>query len=287
MERRFGHPQEPLTFRGNRPESSGLAARSHEGFRLASKMRRPFDIRAHVQRGRDSGNLTFHRIPGADSMSKSKVLLIEDDNLLRMGLKSMIDLRGEYVVGSDVATGREAIQSFHQNRADIVLLDLRLPDMPGTEVLKRLREMDKQTKIIVLTACDSDEMLFETLEFGTNAYVLKGENPDELFLAIKYALNDDLFISPRLARTIVKDYLFATRQRKGFPTLQGLTARELEVVKLILDGRKSREIADLLSISIKTVDKHRSNILQKIGMHNFNELRHGGLYFLDFPKQAD
>ena len=130
-------------------------------------------------------------------------------------------------------------------------------------------------------------MLFETLEFGTNAYVLKGENPDELFLAIKYALNDDLFISPRLARTIVKDYLFATRQRKGFPTLQGLTARELEVVKLILDGRKSREIADLLSISIKTVDKHRSNILQKIGMHNFNELRHGGLYFLDFPKQAD
>jgi DNA-binding NarL/FixJ family response regulator len=219
-------------------------------------------------------------------MPKSKVLLIEDDNLLRMGLKSMIDMKGEYVVGSDVGTGREGIQSFNHNHADVVLLDLRLPDMPGTEVLKKLREKDKRVKIVVLTACDSDEMLFETLEYGTNAYVLKGENPDELFLAMKYALNDDLFISPRLAKTIVKDYLYATRQRKGFPTLQGLTPRELEVVKLIFDGNKSREIADMLGISIKTVDKHRSNILQKIGIHNFNELRQGGLYFLDFMNQT-
>jgi len=230
-----------------------------------------------------STNIIFQ---GRTIMSKSKVLLIEDDNLLRMGLKSMIDMKGDYVVGSDVATGREGIQAFNQHHADIVLLDLRLPDMPGTEVLKRLREKDKSVKIIVLTACDSDEMLFETLEYGTSAYVLKGENPDELFLAIKYALNDDLFISPKLAKTIVKDYLFATRQRKGFPTLQNLTPRELEVVKFIFDGRKSREIADILSISIKTVDKHRSNILQKIGIHNFNELRQGGLYLLDFMKQT-
>jgi len=215
-------------------------------------------------------------------MPKSKVLLVEDDNLLRLGLKSMINLRGEYVVGSDVSTGKEAIQSFNQNPSDIVLLDLRLPDMPGTEVLKRLREIDQKAKVIVLTACDNNEMLYETLEYGTNAYVLKGENPEELFLAIKYALNDDLFISPRLAKNIVKDYLFATRQRKGFPTLQNLTARQLQVVKLIFDGKKSKEIAELLSISIKTVDKHRSNILQKIGIHNFNELRQGGLYFLDF-----
>ena len=219
-------------------------------------------------------------------MSKSKVLLIEDDNLLRMGLKSMIDMKGDYIVGSDVATGREGIQAFNHHHADIVLLDLRLPDMPGTEVLRRLREKDKTVKIIVLTACDSDEMLFETLEYGTNAYVLKGENPDELFLAIKYALNDDLFISPKLAKTIVKDYLFATRQRKGFPTLQSLTPRELEIVRFIFDGKKSREISEILSISIKTVDKHRSNILKKIGIHNFNELRQGGLYLLDFMKQT-
>jgi len=215
-------------------------------------------------------------------MSKNRVLLVEDDNLLRMGLKSMIDLRGDYVVGSDVGTGKDAIQSFQQNPSDIVLLDLRLPDMPGTEVLKKLREINQTAKVIVLTACDNNEQLYETLEYGTNAYVLKGENPEELFLAMKYALNNDLFISPRLAKNIVKDYLVANRQRKRFPTLQSLTARELQVIKFIFDGKKSKEIAELLSVSIKTVDKHRSNILQKIGIHNFNELRHGSLYFLDF-----
>ncbi|NCC05585.1 MAG: LuxR family transcriptional regulator, partial [Proteobacteria bacterium] len=104
-------------------------------------------------------------------------------------------------------------------------------------------------------------------------------------MAIKYALNDEIFISPKLTKNIVKDYIIATRQRKGLSSLQKLTAREIEVVKLIFDGRKSREIAEILAISIKTVDKHRSNILQKIGIHTFNELRHGGIYFLDILNQ--
>jgi DNA-binding NarL/FixJ family response regulator len=214
-------------------------------------------------------------------MLKNKVLLVEDDNLLRMGIKSLISLQGDYVVASDVATGKEAIQSFTQSPSDIVLLDLRLPDMPGTEVLKKIRKMDKGTKIVILTSCNNNDMLYESLEHGTNAYVLKGENPEELLLAIKYALKDDIFISPKLAKNIVKDYLFATRQRKSSPKLHDLTAREIEIVKLIFDGKKSREIAQALSISVKTVDKHRSNILQKLGVHSFNELRQRGAYFLN------
>jgi DNA-binding NarL/FixJ family response regulator len=214
-------------------------------------------------------------------MLKNKVLLVEDDNLLRMGIKSLISLQGDYVVASDVATGKEAIQSFTQSPSDIVLLDLRLPDMPGTEVLKKIRKMDKGTKIVILTSCNNNDMLYESLEHGTNAYVLKGENPEELLLAIKYALKDDIFISPKLAKNIVKDYLFATRQRKSSPKLHDLTAREIEIVKLIFDGNKSREIAQALSISVKTVDKHRSNILQKLGVHSFNELRQRGAYFLN------
>lgn len=216
-------------------------------------------------------------------MQKNKVLLVEDDNLLRMGLKSLISLQGDYVVGSDVATGKEAILSFSQNPSDIVLLDLRLPDMPGTEVLRKIREIDKKAKIVILTSCNNNDMLYESLEHGTNAYVLKGENPEELLLAIKYALKDDIFISPKLAKNIVKDYLFATRQRKSSPKLHDLTNRELQIVEMIFDGKKSREIAQMLSISIKTVDKHRSNILQKLGVHSFNELRQRGAYFLNLP----
>lgn len=195
---------------------------------------------------------------------------------MRSGLKSMIDMHDEYTCVSDVATGREALHSFRRKPADIVLLDLQLPDMFGTEVLRKLRKIDKQVKVVVLTAHENNDFLYETLEYGTNAYVLKSENPEELFLAIKCALNDDLFISPKLTKNIVKDYIFSTRQRKGISSLQNLTPREIDVVKLILKGRKSREIAEILAISIKTVDKHRSNILQKIGIRTFNELRHIG-----------
>ena len=214
-------------------------------------------------------------------MTKNRVLLIEDDDLLRMGLKSMINMRSEYIIEDDVATGKEAIRTFRQKRPEIVLLDLRLPDIQGTEVLKQLREIDPTAKVIILTACDDNEFIYETLEYGANAYVLKGANPEELFLAMQYALKDDLFISPRLAKFIVKDYLFVNRQRKTLPPLQSLTNREKEIVKLIVHGKKSKEIADQLFISIKTVEKHRSNILGKLGINSCNDLRQGSFYFMD------
>jgi DNA-binding NarL/FixJ family response regulator len=119
------------------------------------------------------------------------------------------------------------------------------------------------------------------LEYGANAYVLKGSNPEELFLAMQYALKDDLFISPRLAKFIVKDYLFVNRQRKTLPPLQSLTNREKEIVKLIVHGKESKEIAEMLFISIKTVEKHRSNILGKLGINSCNDLRQGSFYFME------
>jgi len=214
-------------------------------------------------------------------MSKKRILLVEDDNLLRMGLKSMIDMHGLYAVDDDVANGRDALRSFRMKKQDIVLLDLRLPDIPGTEVLQKIRAMEPGAKVVVLTASDDNDFIYEALEHGANAYVLKGSNPDELFLAMAYALEDDLFISPHLAKIIVRDYLLVNRQRKALPPLQNLTTREKEIVKHILSGKKSKEIAESLFISIKTVDKHRSNILGKLGINSCNELRHGSLFLPD------
>jgi len=214
-------------------------------------------------------------------MNQKHILLVEDDNLLRIGLKSMLDLHGEYVVDRDVATGRDAIQSFEHNAPDIILLDLKLPDMPGTDVLKKIKESDPNSKVIILSAHNDNEMIYEALEHGADAYVLKGANPDEVFLAINYTLSDDLFISPRLARTVVRDYLFVNRQRKTLPPLQNLTAREKEIARHIIDGKKSKEIAQVLFISVKTVDKHRSNILGKLGISSCNELRRGSIHLID------
>ena len=214
-------------------------------------------------------------------MITKKIMLVEDDNLLRMGLKSMIDMQGEYIVEQSFGTGREALQNISKKNIDIVLLDLSLPDISGTDVLKKIKEYDSDIKVIILSVHDDNNMIYETLEFGANAYILKGANPEELFLAIRYALSDDLFISPKLAKHIVKDYLFVNRQRKTLPALHNLTSREKEVVRHIIEGKKSKDIASILYISIKTVNKHRSNILGKLGINSCNELRRGSIHLID------
>lgn len=219
--------------------------------------------------------------PKGDRKMQKKILLVEDDNLLRIGLKSMIDMHGEYIVESNVSTGLEALRLFMNKHIDAILLDLRLPDIPGTDVLKKIKETNPSTKVIILSAYDDNDLIFETLEYGADAFILKGANPEEVFLALQYALMDDLFISPKLAKIIVKDYLFINRQRKSLPPLHNLTNREKEIVHYIVDGKKSKEIAEQLYISVKTVNKHRSNILGKLGISSSNELRRGSMHLLN------
>ncbi len=212
---------------------------------------------------------------------KKKILLVEDDLLLRKGLKTMIEMRGGFSIEADTGTGKDAVRLFEMVQPDIVLLDLMLPDIPGTEVLRQLKEVSAKVPVVLLTVCEENELLFQALALGANAYVLKGSGPEELFLGIHYSLKNEVFISPKLAKVIVEDYLLVNQHRNSLPPLHNLTPREKEIVKLIIDGHKSREIADILFISIKTVNKHRSNILVKLGIHNLSELRQGKMYLLE------
>ncbi len=211
---------------------------------------------------------------------KKRILLVEDDDLLRLGLKSMVQARKEYDIQADTGSGKDAIRLFDIHRPEVVILDMLLPDISGIDVLRHMKKSSPQTPVIVLTAHEENDLLFEALEYGANCYVLKGAGPEELFLGLHYALLDEMFISPKLARIIVDAYLFVNRQRKALPPLNELTAREKEIVKLIIDGKKSKEIADALFISVKTVHKHRSNILEKLGLNNLADLRHRKMYIL-------
>ena len=126
-------------------------------------------------------------------------------------------------------------------------------------------------------------------EYGGHALdvVVKGAGPEELLLGIHYTLLGEMFVSPKLAKLIVEAYLFVNRQRKALPPLADLTVREKEIVRLVIDGKKSKEIADTLFISVKTVHKHRSNILEKLGLNNLADLRQRKMYVLTEMLEED
>lgn len=216
-----------------------------------------------------------------------KILLVEDDLLLRKGLKTMIEMRGGFSIGADTGSGKDAVRLFEASRPDIVVLDLRLPDVPGTEVLRQMKKLAPEIPVVLLTICEENELLFQALAHGASAYVLKGSGPEELFLGMHYALKNEVFISPKLAQVIVSDYLLVNHHRNSLPPLHDLTAREKQIVQLIIEGKKSKEIAQLLYISIKTVNKHRSNILVKLGIHNLAELRQRKMYIFGGAEGPD
>ena len=207
-----------------------------------------------------------------------KIMLVEDDLLLRKGLKTMIEMRGGFSICADTGSGKEAVKLFEASHPDVVVLDLGLPDIPGTEVLRQIKKISPNTPVVLLTAREENELLFQALTYGASSYVLKGSGPEELFLGLHYALKNEVFISPKLAQVIVRDYLLVNHHRKSLPPLHDLTAREKQIVQLIIEGKKSKEIAQILYISIKTVNKHRSNILVKLGIHNLAELRQRKMY---------
>lgn len=212
---------------------------------------------------------------------QKKILLVEDDELLRMGLKTMVEMHEDYALASDTANGAEAIRLFDQKDPDVVLLDLGLPDLSGIDVLRHMKKTKPSIPVVILTVCNDNKQLYIALENKANAYVLKESGPQELFLGIQYASKGELFISPKLAESIVQDYLLVNRKRSALPPLHALTKREKEIVKLIINGNKSKEIAEILYISVKTVDKHRSNIIGKLGISNLADLKQNGIYALD------
>jgi DNA-binding NarL/FixJ family response regulator len=212
-------------------------------------------------------------------MNKQNVLLVEDDALLRIGLKSMIDISDDYKIIAEAGTGFDAIVAFKQTNPDMVLLDLVLPDMHGLEVLKALKANDRNAVVVILTSCDDESVIYETLTHGADAYILKQSGAEEIFTGLTYATHRELFISPKLIKRILHDFLLTQKHKQSIPAFNLLTSREKEIAAHISQGKKSKEISSLLSISNKTVDKHRSNILKKLNIKSCLKLKHFSKYF--------
>lgn len=203
-------------------------------------------------------------------MSKRRIkLMLADDHLVvRSGLRMLLESKPDMEIVAEAESGREAVEKAKVIHPDVILMDIQMADMNGIEATERIKQVSPQTAVLALTMHEDDHYFFEMLHAGASGYVPKRAAPDELINAIRTVSEGQVFLYPSLASRLVQDYL--KRAEAGdHPMVQDdLTPRELEVLTLIAGGMTNAEIAEDLVISVKTVDRHRENIMRKLNMHS-------------------
>jgi DNA-binding NarL/FixJ family response regulator len=196
------------------------------------------------------------------------VVIAEDHTILREGLKALLLSQPELKVVGEAADGLEAIRCVQNHSPDLILLDLSMPRMTGLDAIKEIKRANEDTRIIVLTVHSTEEYILATLQAGADGYVLKEVHSTELITAIRHVFSGHRYLSPSISGTIIDGLLQGKKASAIRSAWETLTQREREILKLIAEGHKNKDIADLLCISLKTVEKHRANLMEKLDLHN-------------------
>ena len=200
------------------------------------------------------------------------IVIAEDHTILREGLKSLLSSHPDLKVVAEAEDGLEAIRCAQNHSPDLVLMDLSMPRMTGLDAIKEIKRATPQTKIVVLTVHKTEEYILATLRAGANGYVLKEAHSNELLTAIRHVLNGHQYLSPSISGTVIDRLLDGEKPSVIRPAWETLSQRERQILKLVAEGYRNKEIADLLCISIKTVEKHRSNLMEKLDLHDVASL---------------
>ena len=203
---------------------------------------------------------------------KYRIVIAEDYTILREGLRALLSSRPEFEVVGEAEDGRSAIQCIERLKPTLVLMDLSMPRMNGMDAIREIKKKSPETKILVLTVHKQEEYILATFKAGADGYALKDSTQAELVMAIKSVLMGKPYVSPGISEKVIEGYLEGRRTLKSRTPYETLTHREREILKLIAEGCKNKEIADDLCISVKTVEKHRANLMEKLGLHNVQAL---------------
>jgi DNA-binding NarL/FixJ family response regulator len=200
----------------------------------------------------------------------TRILIADDFAVVRSGLRRLLDAKPDLEVVAEAADGHEAVEIALKEDIHLAILDVSMPRMTGIQAAAELHKRKPEIRVLMLSMHDSEQFLFEALKAGASGYVLKSGADTDIVDACRAAMHGDSFLYPSAVTTLVRDYV--ERGGRGEEQFDVLTPRELEVLKLIAEAHTSKEIAELLFISIKTVERHRQNILDKLGMRDRVEL---------------
>ena len=204
-------------------------------------------------------------------MAKSmRVLIVDDHAIIRDGLRAIMEAQPDIEVVGEAMEGREALEKADELRPDVVIMDLTMPGMGGLEATRQLKLHHPDIRVMALTMHESDDYFFQVLQAGADGYFVKGGSSAELLSALRTVSHGEVFLYPSMATRLLKDYLKPARA--GRDRYEGLTDREVEILKLVAEGRSNQEIGDLLVVSMSTVQTHRANLMAKLGLHSRTEL---------------
>lgn len=205
-------------------------------------------------------------------VKKIRVLIVDDHAVVRAGIRLLLESQPDMKVVGEVQDGRESLAQTQKLRPHVILMDITMHDIDGIQATQALKEACPEVHVLVLTMHEEAAYFFRALQAGASGYLVKGAEPSELLNAIRVVFQNKVYLSPSVAQKLCDDFLERQKMGEERDSYTKLTAREREVLKLLGEGYINREIAEMLFLSQNTVERHRANIMDKLGMHNRSQL---------------
>jgi DNA-binding NarL/FixJ family response regulator len=212
-------------------------------------------------------------------MNKITVLISDDHSIVRAGLRALLEAGGEFLVVAEATNGQQAVQEARRLRPDVALVDVAMPLLNGVEAARQIVQEVPGTKVLMLSAHSDDQHLRQALQAGVTGYLVKETAADDLLLAVREAAHGNAFFSPSIGRRLLTQWRGSlTKARPARTDPASLTRRQTEVFQLIAEGYMTKQIAGVLSLTIKTVEKHRESLMRKLDMHNIAALTRHAIF---------
>jgi two-component system, NarL family, response regulator NreC len=205
-------------------------------------------------------------------MSTIRILLADDHVVMRRGIRALLERRPDFQVVAEAGDGREAVELTETHSPHVVVADIAMPNLNGIEAARQIAQKSPQTAIVILSMHSDESYVLRALKAGARGYLLKDSPESDLINAILAVHEGKAFFSPAISKMLVEDYMRQLQQRGADDSYELLTMREREVLQLLAEGKSNKDVATMLSLSIHTVETHRSNILQKLNLHGTPEL---------------